>query len=408
MNELTLSLLAIGLGLIVLLVVFNWWQERKIRKLAETPLRSAATSADIETNQELIQENQLNQDDELIGEDKNTRLSDRENDSLLKDEVDFSIDINGISPEAQPVSNNFHDTELAESQKLIQPSEEVAPAPYISKTLPEALSIDVDLIALISLPDAEKGERLRQMFMRLIALDKPVHAFGLNEQNNWQSLNREQESELFNSVAYSIQLADRAGAVSENTLKRFQSEISTISDELGGSLDWIGASDPINFAKDLDAFCLEVDQLVKIHLVNGASGRFMGSKFNSLCESNGVALKESGAFQATNDSGQVLFELINLEKNPFNPEMLKTSTLKGATFQMDIARTPDCTETFNRMVSIAKNMTSALNGALVDDHQHELSDGQLEKIRQQLKLIEVQMTVRGIVPGTLLALRLFS
>jgi len=88
--------------------------------------------------------------------------------------------------------------------------------------------------------------------------------------------------------------------------------------------------------------------------------------------------------------------------------MLKSATLKGVTFQMDIARTPNCTETFNQMVASAKNIASALSGALVDDHQRELSDAQLEKIRQQLKLIQVQMTVRGIVPGSPLALRLFA
>jgi FtsZ-interacting cell division protein ZipA len=60
------------------------------------------------------------------------------------------------------------------------------------------------------------------------------------------------------------------------------------------------------------------------------------------------------------------------------------------------------------MVASAKNIASALSGALVDDHQRELSDAQLEKIRQQLKLIQVQMTVRGIVPGSPLALRLFA
>jgi microsomal dipeptidase-like Zn-dependent dipeptidase len=53
-------------------------------------------------------------------------------------------------------------------------------------------------------------------------------------------------------------------------------------------------------------------------------------------------------------------------------------------------------------------MVLALHGTLVDDHQRELSDAQIEKIRQQLKLIQVQMTVRGIAPGTPLALRLFS
>jgi hypothetical protein len=43
----------------------------------------------------------------------------------------------------------------------------------------------------------------------------------------------------------------------------------------------------------------------------------------------------------------------------------------------------------------------------VDDHQRELNDAKIEKIRQQLRLIQVQMTVKGIAPGSPVALRLF-
>ncbi|NBQ85119.1 MAG: hypothetical protein EBU03_03210 [Methylophilaceae bacterium] len=99
---------------------------------------------------------------------------------------------------------------------------------------------------------------------------------------------------------------------------------------------------------------------------------------------------------------------MNVEKTPFTPDMLKVTALKGVTFQMEIARTPDCTEAFNRMAVMARSMASSLNSVLVDDHQRELPDAQIEKIRQQLKLIQVQMTVKGIPPGSPLALRLFS
>lgn len=143
-------------------------------------------------------------------------------------------------------------------------------------------------------------------------------------------------------------------------------------------------------------------------MINGADGRFTGTKFKSLAEANGLGIREGGAFHALNVDEQILFTVANMEKIPFSEEMLKTSTLKGVTFQMDIARTPNCTETFNQMVGMSKNMVLSLHGTLVDDHQRELSDAQIEKIRQQLKLIQVQMTVRGIAPGTPLALRLFS
>ena len=147
--------------------------------------------------------------------------------------------------------------------------------------------------------------------------------------------------------------------------------------------------------------------MVGFHVVNGAAGRFTGTKFRGLVEANGLVLRDDGAF-VLSEEGAILFTVVNMEKNPFNLEMIKTAVIKGVSFQMDLARTPQCTETFNRMVLIAKSIALALSGNLVDDHQRELSDAQIEKIRQQLKLIQVQMTVRGVPTGSPLALRLFS
>ncbi len=390
MNELTLSLLAIGLSLIVLLVVFNWWQERKIRKAAEKAMNFTEDTATLE--EDLFTE--LNHSEAEVSVD--------DGEFNIDDEVDFKIDLSETISAPHDMSDV--PTALAEDESVIAETAKVIPL----KTLPDELSLEVDLVAMIDLPAAEKGEHLSNMLMRLVGLDKPVSAHGLNESQSWQVLCREQASELFGRVAYSLQLADRAGAVSEETLKRFHEEIALIADELGAQVEWMGSADTFNFAKDLDAFCLEVDQLVNLHVINGAGGRFMATKFNSLAEANHLTLDADGKFLAKNDDQEVLFAVVNMEKIPFSADMLKATTLKGVTFQMDIARTPNCTETFNQMVSSAKNIASALSGALVDDHQRELSDAQLEKIRQQLKLIQVQMTVRGIIPGSPLALRLFA
>jgi FtsZ-interacting cell division protein ZipA len=202
-------------------------------------------------------------------------------------------------------------------------------------------------------------------------------------------------------------LADRAGAVSADTLHRFQQMVTEIAYELSAQVEWIGTQEPLEFAQALDTFCLEVDKTIGFHILNGASGRFTGTKFKGLAEANGLALKDDGAFYAKSKNGQSAFKVINMENNPFGSDMLKSVALKGVTFQMEIALTESCTETFNSMVLMAKSMAHSLSATLVDDHQRELSDAKIEKIRQQLRLIQVQMTVKGIPPGSPVALRLF-
>jgi FtsZ-interacting cell division protein ZipA len=100
--------------------------------------------------------------------------------------------------------------------------------------------------------------------------------------------------------------------------------------------------------------------------------------------------------------------LVNQDKTPFTIEMLRTGVIRAVTFQLDIPRVKHCTEVFNQMVLMAKQMEASLNGKLVDDNQRPLGDMQIEKIRQQLKVIHATMVARGIMPGSASALRLFS
>jgi hypothetical protein len=53
-------------------------------------------------------------------------------------------------------------------------------------------------------------------------------------------------------------------------------------------------------------------------------------------------------------------------------------------------------------------MEIGLNAVLVDDKNKVLGDIQVEKIRQQLKVLQATMLVRGIIPGSDIAHRLFS
>jgi hypothetical protein len=102
------------------------------------------------------------------------------------------------------------------------------------------------------------------------------------------------------------------------------------------------------------------------------------------------------------------FIMFNRDQHPFSPEMLRISVVKAVSFQLDIPHVKHCAEAFNHMVQVAKQMETGLNAVLVDDNNRVLGDMQIEKIRQQLKVIHATMLVRGIVPGSESALRLFS
>lgn len=406
LNDLTISLLAIGLGLIVMVIVFNWWQERKMRKAAEKQ---------IPIPQDDLLMDQF--EEKTVSIDTSTKIKDvvvrHELDEVqFRNEVEFKIDIEGFDHGEGALDgkneSNIEAPRAEVEEPILAIEENLITEPIKTNILPEVINKDVDLTALLFLPSPFNGDQLRKFFMSMVNLDKPIFAYGLDESQVWQRLTREQENSNFTKAAFSLQLADRAGPVSNETLQRFQKIVSEVAYELSAQVEWMGTHEPLEYAKALDAFCLEVDQTVGFHILNGASGRFTGTKFRGLAEANGMTLKDDGAFYARSINKQTKFKIINMENNPFNVEMLRSIALKGVTFQMEIALTENCTETFNSMVLTAKSMASSLSATLIDDHQRELSDAKIEKIRQQLKLIQVQMTVKGIPPGSAVALRLFS
>jgi hypothetical protein len=270
------------------------------------------------------------------------------------------------------------------------------------------ISQQIDLIALLYLQQPVMGAPLREFLLSLTDLDKPIYVYGLGLDNVWCPLTREHESSQFICAACSMQLADRSGQVSRETLGRYLEAVGSLGRELSAHIEWQGISDPLSYASELDQFCIEVDKMVGFHLTQGVSGPFTGTKFRGLAEASGLVLGDDGAFHYQSETGQKLFSVTNHDNNPFTTEMLRSNVIRGITFQLDIPRVKNCAEVFNQMVLIAKQMEGSLSGQLVDDKQRALGEIQIDKIRQQLKVIHATMVARGIVPGSPIALRLFS
>jgi len=298
-----------------------------------------------------------------------------------------------------------------------------------SATLPEMLHGQMDLTALLYLSNETTVSALNNALTSLFDnFDKPVFVHVLDSNKQWHLLkdiqsNQEALNRLISKVACSIQLADRGGAIERSTLNRFQLAVETFGLDINGHVEWQNAGDALSAANSLDLFCIEVDKTIGFHLVHGESGAFTGTKLRGLAESQGLILTSDGIFkyfdQSAGDvsaSKQTLakselhpsFVMFNRDDHPFSPEMLRSSVVKGITFQLDIPHVKQSAETFNQMIQVARQMEIGLNALLVDDNNKVLGDIQVEKIRQQLKVLQATMLVRGITPGSDSAHRLFS
>lgn len=281
-------------------------------------------------------------------------------------------------------------------------------------SLPAMLHAQMDLTAVLYLAAETSVSALNSTLAGLLdGYDKPVYLHILDSNQQWSLLQDAAPSQQVARVACSLQLADRSGAVSRNTLNRFQLAVETIGLDINAHVEWQSAGDALTTAIALDTFCIEVDKSMGFHLVHGENGAFTGTKLRGLAEAQGLTLASDGTFKhfdeaSDNQPVQPSFVMFNRDDYPFSPEMLRTSVVKGITFQLDIPHVKQCAEAFSQMVQVARQMEIGLNALLVDDNNKMLGDIQIEKIRQQLKVIHATMLVRGIVPGSDSALRLFS
>lgn len=348
----------------------------------------------------------------------NTKLErlyavDTEAKSNLNVNSDTNTDIHSIP------SNSFKEVfdEALNPDSLTEDKHQAAQQNLLEPTvsLPAMLHGQMDLTALLYLAAETSINTLSKALTALFdSFDKPVFVHVLDTNNSWHLLEDvasgpEVLTRQISRVACSMQLADRGGAVSRNTLNRFHLAVETFGLDINGHVEWQGAGDALTNANALDAFCIEVDKTIGFHLVHGENGAFTGTKLRGLAEAQGMTLGSAASFKYFSDTAnKPSFVMFNRDDYPFSPEMLRTSVVKGVTFQLDIPHVKQCAEAFGQMVQVARQMEIGLNAVLVDDNNKVLGDMQIEKIRQQLKVIQATMLVRGIVPGSDSALRLFS
>jgi len=430
MSDLLIILVVLGILIVVGVVVFNWWQERKYQHKITGDFKPSRRDVLIEdfkagtTSASKKEKNASNQEVAYPREPEVDVFAFTEP-NLLQDDVEPSLKnpaetpksilnkpVSETSPRIDETSANEAGDSATQDNALIKTSK---PFPATSSSddlqLPDALHPQIDLIALLyaAIP-VTQPKVMAVLSTQLKEFTERNFGFGLSHTNEWVSLIESKPEVMFSKLAFSLQLADRGGAVTRATLNRYQHMIETIGLELSTHVEWQNVGDPLNAATSLDRFCVDVDKTVGFHLTTSTGTAFHATKFRGLMEANGLSLGADGRFHLYHAQNPDLleFSVKNYEGNAFSAEMLKNAVMNGITFQLDIPTVKNSLDVFDRMIQLAKTLANHLDATIVDDNRKVLGDLQLEKIRQQLKMINATMIAKGIIPGSPQALRLFS
>ena len=368
MSDLQLSLLAIGVAVVVGVVVYNRWQEAKLRRRIEATFGSR------------------HGDVLLHGAGAATGGEPR----------------TATPPPASPSDRSIEHT--LEEPAPPAPGSEAAPA------LPPPVILDpaIDYIVQLDCARPVSGAEVATQANALLdeGLIKPVHWEGQDEARAvWGPIGADGR---YLRLRIGLQLADRAGAVTEDDLLAFCGDVQEVALALAAQADLPDTDEALARAAELDRFCSEVDVQIGLSVIGGESHTFAGSKVRALAEAAGLAMGRDGRFHRAADDGAELFSLANLEPMPFHPETIKTLQTRGVTVLFDVPRVPESASAFRRFIDFAHQLEHALGGVLVDDNRKPIGQAALEAIGQQLERIHQTMNARGIPSGGPIALRLFG
>jgi hypothetical protein len=365
MNELQIAMIGAGAAAVAAVWGYNKWQEGQQRKLAEKAFRGAQPDALME------------------GKDAVS--------APVQDAQDGAA-----ADRREPVlPGNDADQE--------QPAAEGLPA------LPEQYADEIaDCVVRIDFVEPVPAPGLWAAQSRWSGqIAKPVSWLGFDaDANAWKLLNAH-DAGRYRIVCAALQLANREGAVSDAELSLFLDGVWELAGQCSGVTGIPKRDDVLLTARNLDEFCAGVDLQLGVKIV-GANEPMTGPRLKQLAEAAGLTLLDDGTFHYVDVNGLTRFTLANIGTELFDPATIDSLATHGVTLSMDVPRVPDGATAFDALMSVARPLTEALGGYLVDGQGNPLTAEMIASIRGKIVQMQALMARQQIVAGSVRALRLFS
>ena len=379
MNSLFLGLIAAGVVLVVGVLIYNWLQERRVRrgieaafgKPGEVPQRTEDALDRVEP--------MLDRDVAASSQSVAVETAPEVDEAALADVDDEALD--------EPLPHVLPETHAA------RPG--IAPDP------------DIECVTLLRpahpVMSAEIGSALTSSGA------KPMRWLGRRGVGGaWQLIDAIALGP-WEELAACLLLANRAGAASRTDIEAFQRQVSDVASDVGAPNARVDVAAEADRAAELDRFCADFDVQIGLTILKSELGQIAGTRLRGVAEASGFRLNAAGHFEYANDeTGAILYTIQNYKQEPFSVDNLRRTSTPGIVFLLDVPRVADPVRAFDQMRMVAKRMTQTLDGVLVDDNRRPITDTSLAAIRAQIQSTVTALREAHIDPGGPRALRLFG
>ncbi len=359
MTDLQLSLVAAGVAFIVVLVIYNKWQEYRARKSVDQAFSGG-------------------HDDVLMNPAERGDFSAARQEPQLGDD---DLDASEYAGEHEVTSD-------AASSKVSAIVDE-----------PE-LSVDdlIDCVIPLEFESPVRGEKLLQEVAELKYVGKkPVHFIGLTHEGKRDEI---AHGGVYTSMFAGVQMVSRNGPLNELEYSEFVSKLREIADRLNAHSDVPDMNRVMSNARELHQFVVEHDAQLSVNVLSNGAPWDITTLLGAL-EKQGFDVRADGRLVMPDGDVGNLFTLST------NVSASETVTSK-LTLLLDVPCVSPDLEGFGVMAKCARSLASRLGGTVVDDGNNPISEQALAEIAEQVREFCNAMAVAEIPAGSRRAKRLFS
>ena len=345
MSDLQISLIFLGVVLILAVLVFNWWQDWRVRQKMQDQFPER-------------------DHDPLMGAGHRTYPSRREPGLGVPQPqgADEANDDDDDLDEVDPATEVVIDVSFAQ--------------PVGSTPLYNALK-----------PISKVGS-------------KPVRVFAEREGGGHRAYLRPAES--YTSVQLAVLMANRSGALTDIEWSQLWTLAQSLAERFDGSVEGPEIETVLQQAQALDTVCADLDAQVglvlKLH-----EAKDVNSVFRVL--ENAGFLRGDVHLAWMSDSGLprfiVLFDGVAADE-------IKAEEVNRLDFVLDVPNSPADEQAFSRMATVGRDLARRLDAVLLDDQGRPLPDHADETIDEQLHAIYMRLEQAGYPAGEPRTVRIFS
>ncbi|ARP85861.1 cell division protein ZipA C-terminal FtsZ-binding domain-containing protein [Bordetella genomosp. 9] len=370
MSDLQIGLIVLGVLLILMVLGFNWWQDRRVRRRMQAHFPS-------------------NEHDPLLGAAGQDGAGSHGN---------HGGNSHGAPQRREPGLGNGP----AAASTSASAAQAAAHAPaHADGDDAEEADPACEVVIEVTFAEPVRGGDLLPVTQSMRAAGrKPMRVFGQTDKARHRA--RLRPDEHYASLQIAVLLANRSGPLTAIEWSQAWARAQDLGERFDAAIEGPDQQAVLEQAARLDDTCAALDTQVGLTLLLG--GAQPAAEVLAVARDLGF-VHDGPRLVWMSDTGLPRFTLTRADGAAFDAGMAGVERLN---LLLDVPCSPPDDRAFGRMVDVGRQLAQRLRAELVDDQGKPLADASVAVIDERLQVLFGQLEQAGLRAGSERALRVFS